>query len=127
MASKRPTSPRPSRSPKQMADLLPKGYDDLLGPRSKNALVRTSSGCPGLSPTNWCFSTGRLAVTFLPGRRQEGWGTKVIDRLAGDLRRAYPDMTGLSPRNLKYMRAFAEAWPEELNCAAACCTNPLGP
>jgi predicted nuclease of restriction endonuclease-like (RecB) superfamily len=36
-----------------------------------------------------------------------------IDRLAGDLRRAYPDMTGLSPRNLKYMRAFAEAWPEE--------------
>ena len=23
-------------------------------------------------------------------------------------------MKGLSPRNLKYMRAFAEAWPEEV-------------
>jgi DUF1016 N-terminal domain len=46
-------------------------------------------------------------------QNQEGSGTKVIDRLAGDLRRAYPDMIGLSPRNLKYMRAIAEAWPEE--------------
>jgi len=42
----------------------------------------------------------------------EGWGTGVIDRLARDLRRDFPDMTGLSPRNLKYMRAFAEAWPD---------------
>jgi predicted nuclease of restriction endonuclease-like (RecB) superfamily len=37
----------------------------------------------------------------------------VIDRLAADLRRTFPDMTGLSPRNLKYMRAFAEGWPNE--------------
>jgi hypothetical protein len=42
----------------------------------------------------------------------EGWGTAVIDRLARDLHRDFPDMTGLSPRNLKYMRAFAEAWPD---------------
>lgn len=41
----------------------------------------------------------------------EGWGAKVIDRLSADLRRAFPDMQGLSPRNLKYMRAFAAAWP----------------
>lgn len=45
-------------------------------------------------------------------RRQaaEGWGTKVIDRLSADLGRAFPDMKGFSPRNLKYMRKFAEAW-----------------
>ena len=42
----------------------------------------------------------------------EGWGTAVIDRLARDLRRDFPEVTGLSPRNLKYMRAFAEAWPD---------------
>ena len=42
----------------------------------------------------------------------EGCGTGVIDRLAGDLRWDFPDMTGLSPRNLKYMRAFAEARPD---------------
>jgi predicted nuclease of restriction endonuclease-like (RecB) superfamily len=37
----------------------------------------------------------------------------VIDRLAADLHQTFPDMTGLSPRNLKYMRAFAAAWPDE--------------
>lgn len=42
----------------------------------------------------------------------EGWGTAIIDRLSRDLRRDFPDITGLSPRNLKYMRAFAEAWPD---------------
>jgi predicted nuclease of restriction endonuclease-like (RecB) superfamily len=36
----------------------------------------------------------------------------VIERLAQDLRAAFPDMKGFSPRNLKYMRAFAEAWPD---------------
>jgi predicted nuclease of restriction endonuclease-like (RecB) superfamily len=36
----------------------------------------------------------------------------VIDRLSTDLRAAFPDMRGFSPRNLKYMRAFAAAWPD---------------
>ena len=45
-------------------------------------------------------------------QQTEGWGTKVIDRLAADLQRAFPDMTGLSSRNLKYMRSFAHAWPD---------------
>lgn len=43
---------------------------------------------------------------------REGYGTKVIDRLSTDLKRAFPDTTGFSPRNLKYMRAFAAAWPD---------------
>jgi hypothetical protein len=44
---------------------------------------------------------------------REGWGTKVIDRLSADLRERFPDARGYSPRSLKYMRAFAAAWPEE--------------
>lgn len=44
---------------------------------------------------------------------QQGWGAKVIERIAVDLRAAFPEAKGFSPRNLKYMRAFAEAWPEE--------------
>lgn len=43
---------------------------------------------------------------------REGWGAKVIDRLSADLREAFPDMSGLSARNLRYMRDFAAAWPE---------------
>nr|WP_298718935.1 PDDEXK nuclease domain-containing protein [uncultured Steroidobacter sp.] len=45
-------------------------------------------------------------------QRAEGWGAKVITRLAADLRRAFPDMTGISARNLEYMRSFAVAWPD---------------
>jgi predicted nuclease of restriction endonuclease-like (RecB) superfamily len=55
------------------------------------------------------WDIGRL---ILDRQEREGWGAKVIDRLSADLRDAYPDMTGLSPRNLKYMRAFAAAWPD---------------
>ena len=43
---------------------------------------------------------------------KQGWGAKVVDRLAHDLRTTFPDMHGFSIRNLKYMRAFAEAWPD---------------
>ena len=45
---------------------------------------------------------------------KEGWGTKVIEQLADDLQQAFPDMRGFSFRNLKYMRQFAEAYPEML-------------
>lgn len=55
------------------------------------------------------WSIGR---DLLARQRAEGWGAKVITRLAADLRRAFPDMTGISARNLKYMRTFANAWPD---------------
>ena len=50
---------------------------------------------------------------ILARQQAQGWGAKVIDRLARDLSAGFPGMKGFSPRNLKYMRAFAEAWPEE--------------
>jgi predicted nuclease of restriction endonuclease-like (RecB) superfamily len=43
----------------------------------------------------------------------EEWGSKIIDRLARDLRAEFPGVEGFSPRNLRYMRSLAEAWPEE--------------
>jgi predicted nuclease of restriction endonuclease-like (RecB) superfamily len=55
----------------------------------------------------------QIGRDILDRQEHEGWGTKVIDRLAADLRRSFPEMTGLSPRNLKYMRAFGKAWPDE--------------
>jgi predicted nuclease of restriction endonuclease-like (RecB) superfamily len=48
---------------------------------------------------------------ILRRQRSEGWGAKIIERLGADLRRTFPEMKGLSPRNLKYMRAFVEAYP----------------
>jgi predicted nuclease of restriction endonuclease-like (RecB) superfamily len=54
----------------------------------------------------------QIGHDILERQAREGWGAKVIDRLAHDLRTAFPDMKGFSPRNLKYTRSFAESWPE---------------
>lgn len=54
----------------------------------------------------------QIGRDILARQSNEGWGAKVIERLAHDLRTAFPDMKGFSPRNLKYMRAFAQAWPD---------------
>lgn len=54
----------------------------------------------------------QIGHDILERQAAQGWGAKVVDRLATDLHAAFPDMKGFSPRNLKYMRAFAEAWPD---------------
>lgn len=40
--------------------------------------------------------------------KREDWEAKVVDNLSEDLRKAYPEMKGLSPLNLRYMRSFYE-------------------
>ena len=57
----------------------------------------------------------KIGRTILERQQSEPWGSKVLGRLADDLRREYPDMKGFSRRNLYYMRARAEAWnvPDE--------------
>ena len=49
---------------------------------------------------------------ILKKQEEEGWGAKIIDRIAKDLKDAFPEMSGFSPRNIKYMRKFAESWPD---------------
>ena len=49
---------------------------------------------------------------ILTRQAQYGWGAKVIDRLSRDMSIAFPEMRGFSPRNLKYMRTFAELYPD---------------
>jgi predicted nuclease of restriction endonuclease-like (RecB) superfamily len=55
-----------------------------------------------------------IGNTILTQQKIEGWGAKIIDRLAADLKGEFPDFRGFSLRNLKYMRAFAEAYPDFL-------------
>ncbi len=54
----------------------------------------------------------RIGRDILERQAQDGWGSKVVDRLAADLRAEFPDARGFSSANLRYMRAFAEAWPD---------------
>jgi len=90
---------------------LPTGYGDLL------AKIKQRIGTERLRTVMAANSAmimlyGDIGRLILERQEHEGWGAKVIDRLSADLRETYPDMKGLSPRNLKYMRAFASAWTD---------------
>jgi predicted nuclease of restriction endonuclease-like (RecB) superfamily len=55
-----------------------------------------------------------IGKSILEKQEALGWGAKVIDRLASDLRLAFPEMKGFSSSNLKYMRFFAQTCPSRL-------------
>jgi predicted nuclease of restriction endonuclease-like (RecB) superfamily len=91
---------------------LPSGYPELLQrlkSRIRSAQVRAAFAVNReLVLLYW--SIGR---DILLRQEAEGWGAKVIDRLGHDLQAEFPGVEGFSPRSLKYMRALAEAWPDE--------------
>jgi predicted nuclease of restriction endonuclease-like (RecB) superfamily len=57
--------------------------------------------------THLLLAYWEIGKTITDQEKKEGWGAKVIDRLSLDLKMEFPEMTGLSPRNLRYMRDFA--------------------
>lgn len=93
-------------------DLVPSGYEALLDDlkeRIRRAQIRAALAVNReLVLLYW-----QIGRDILQRQEQEGWGAKVIDRLARDLRAAFPEMKGFSPRNLKYMRAFAAAYRDQ--------------
>jgi predicted nuclease of restriction endonuclease-like (RecB) superfamily len=101
---------RPAK-PAKPAAALPSDYAPLLA--DIKARVQTARIKAGLAANRELLALywdiGRL---ILDRQKCEGWGAKVIDRLSADLQREFPGQQGFSPRNLKYMRAFAGAWPE---------------
>ena len=90
---------------------LPDGYIDALS-EIKNRIRQTRLKTVLAANSAMILLYWDIGRLILERQEKEGWGAKVIDRLSTDLRDAYPDMKGLSSRNLKYMRAFAAAWPE---------------
>ena len=63
---------------------------------------------------------------ILARQEEQGWGSGVVKRLAEDLRAEFPDMTGLSQRNLQYMRSMAEAWGSDSNVPQLVAQLPWG-
>lgn len=95
-----------------MSELLPQDYPAFL--QSLKERIRQAQVRAALSVNReLVLLYWQIGREILNRQEQEGWGAKVIDRLAQDLRQAFPQMKGFSPRNLKYMRAFAQAYPEE--------------
>lgn len=115
-----PASPRRSRGqPREDSSFpvappaaeLPEGYvsflADLKGRVERERVRVVVAANSALVLLYW-----DLGKAILDRQAAEGWGAKVIDRLATDLAEAYPDMKGFSPRNLLFMRSFAEAYPD---------------
>jgi len=95
-----------------MTTLIPPDYAAWLA-ELKDA-IRTARLKAGLAVNRELILLyWRIGKEILERQSAQGWWAKVIDQLARDLRAEFPDMRGLSPRNMKYMRAFAGAWPEE--------------
>ena len=89
----------------------PHGYEELL--QELKVQVREAQVRAALAVSRelvllyWTIGRG-ISQRFA----QQGWGTKIVDRLARDLQNEFPGVEGFSPRNLRYMRSLAEAWPE---------------
>jgi len=99
-----PPSPHPNSA-------LPPGYGPLLADlksRVRSAQVKAAVAVNSeLVLLYWQMGKG-----ILEAQKAERWGAKVVERLSIDLRREFPAVAGFSPRNLTYMRDFAEAWPD---------------
>lgn len=90
---------------------LPPGYGALLADlksRVRSAQVKAALAVNSeLVHLYW-----QIGRSIEGAQHAQGWGAKVVDRLSADLQKEFPEMTGFSPRNLRYMRDFAAAWPD---------------
>lgn len=95
-----------------MDALIPSDYEQVLS--SLKQRIQQAQISAALSVNrHLVLLYWQIGREILQRQQQEGWGAKVIDRLARDLRVAFPEMRGFSSRNLKYMRAFAAAYLDE--------------
>ena len=104
---------------------LPAGYDQLLESLKKRV---TGARAQAQRTVNTLlielyWSLGSEILTL---QDQQGWGSGVLKRLADDLRTAFPDMKGLSARNLQYMTAMVRAWDAGANVPQAVAHLPWG-
>jgi predicted nuclease of restriction endonuclease-like (RecB) superfamily len=105
--------------------IIPDGYPELLellkreiGAARTRAALAVNHELIGLY---W-----RIGREILAREEREGWGAKVVSTLSRDLRSAFPEMTGLAERNLRYMRDFARSWPDEAMLPQAVAKMPWG-
>lgn len=93
-------------------ELEPAGYAELLG-YLKRQVRATQFRAARAANTEVLRLYWVIGHEILTRQRRAGWGSRIVDRLAADLKREFPDQRGWSRRNLLYMQQVAEVWPEE--------------
>lgn len=90
--------------------LEPLGYADFLA-HLKVRVRATQSRAVLAANAEVMVLYWSIGRDIIERQREAGWGAKVVTRLAADLKREFPQMSGWSRSNIMYMRSFAEAWP----------------
>lgn len=93
------------------SSLFPQDYDAFLN-HLKEQIRRAQVAAATALNREAILLYWQLGKEILERQEREGWGAKVVERLAKDLQREFPEVQGFSARNLKYMRAFAAAYPD---------------
>ncbi|MET4095222.1 PDDEXK nuclease domain-containing protein [Arthrobacter sp. UYCu712] len=90
---------------------MPEWYPELLASVAREV---NSGRSKAISAANreMLLSYWSIGSELAKRESAQGWGSKVVTRLSADVRSAFPDARGFSPRNLRYMKSFAEAWPD---------------
>ena len=95
-----------------MSDMTPpEGYDEFLGSIKEQIQAAQLRAALSLS-RELAGLYWNIGQEILQRQARHGWGAKVVARLAADLKASFPGIEGFSLRNLNYMRAFAEAYPD---------------
>jgi len=103
---RRPTEPHESS----------RSYEEFLADikaRIRSAQARAARAINAeLIDVYWQIGHEILRRQAQEGNLRGRGGSKIVERLSVDLRSAFPGARGFSVRSLRYMRAFASAWPE---------------
>ncbi|ANU47780.1 DUF1016 domain-containing protein [Enterocloster clostridioformis] len=91
----------------EMSDAYLKFIEEVKSEMQKQRISVVLNANSSMTCLYW-----NIGRDILKKQEEEGWGTKIIDRMAKDLKDAFPEMSGFSPRNIKYMRKFADSWPD---------------
>jgi predicted nuclease of restriction endonuclease-like (RecB) superfamily len=116
--SDKKADPAPTRAlTSSSGTVLPPGYAELL--EDLKGRVRTAQMRAAIAVNREMiglyWDIGRLIVER---QEREAWGKAVVDRLAGDIQKAFPGMGGFSASNVWRMRAFYLAYTKEVTILA---------
>lgn len=96
---------------------LPADYAEFL--ESLKARVRQAQTKALLSVDRELIALYRdIGRRIVERQEREGWGKRVVDRLAADIQRAFPGLRGFSASNVSRMRAFYRAYARETAISA---------
>lgn len=100
--------------PRYASSLTPDEYTSFLGEiktKIKQARLRAyRSVNKEMLRVYWEIGSG-----IVDRQRRLGWGKRIVERFAADLRKAFPGTAGFSSQNLWYMRQFYLAYQDAPN------------